>query len=151
MPPRPYTASTTNLNTESPKPGICCPTNEISVAKAATASVTRFVVLWSWLHSGLTSSVIAAVHANTWLSAVDIVAAKIEAKISPPRNGLSCSIANNGNPVSAPSVPSSGSKTRHARPMRNISAMKGVCQTKNHTMACLRSLSSLSVMTRETT
>ena len=35
--------------------------------------------------------------------------------------------------------------------MMNIRAMKGVCQTKNQMAASLRSLSSLSVMTLETT
>ena len=38
---------------------------EIAVAKAATTNVTFLVVLWSSLHSGLRSSVIAAVQAST--------------------------------------------------------------------------------------
>ena len=42
-PPRPYTAKTTNWNTESP-PGTYKPPIEIKVAKDATAIVTCFVV-----------------------------------------------------------------------------------------------------------
>ena len=49
-------------NTESP-PGTYNPPIEIKVANAATAIVTFLVVLWSWFHSGLISSVIAAVQA----------------------------------------------------------------------------------------
>ena len=44
IPPRPYTAITTNENTESP-PGTNSPPREIAVAKAATLSVTIFVFL----------------------------------------------------------------------------------------------------------
>ncbi len=80
-----------------------------------------------------------------------MVAAKIDARINPPRKGFNCSIASFGNPVSAPDVPSSGSKTLQARPMRNMMAMNGVCQTKNQTIASFRALSSFNVITRDTT
>ena len=116
----------------------------------AITKVTFLVVLWSWLHSGRMSSVTAAVHASTWLSAVDIVAAKMEAKMSPAQKGPSTSMARVGSPSSA-SKPSCVNTTRLAHPMTNMRAMNGVCQTKNHTIACLRSLSDPSVITRETT
>ena len=35
--------------------------------------------------------------------------------------------------------------------MRNIKTMNGVCQTKNQTIACLRSESSFKVITLDTT
>ena len=123
----------------------------MTVTKTATTMVTSFVVLCSCDHSGLTSSVMAAVHASTWLSAVDMVAAKMDARMTPARNGLSTSIANNGNPSWAWEASRSRKIARHASPMMNMRAMNGVCQTKNQMAASLRSLSSLRVITRETT
>ena len=44
--PKPYTASTTKANTESP-PGTYNPKIEIDVANAATIRVTNLAFLWS--------------------------------------------------------------------------------------------------------
>ena len=65
MPPSPYTANTTKANTESPKPGNCCPTSAMAVTNTAMNIVTSLVVVCSVAHSGFTSSVMAAVQANT--------------------------------------------------------------------------------------
>ena len=92
----------------------------------------------------------AAVQANTWLSAVDIVAAKMDAKIKPTQKGPRVSMAIIGKP-------NSGSKsddvkvTRLASPIMSMSRINGVCQTKNQIMACFLSLSVPSVITLETT
>ena len=110
-----------------------------------------FAFLWSVAHSGNRSSVIAAVQARTCESAVDIVAAKIEARISPTQNGPKTSIANIGSANSGSKLPSSGKITLDANPMRIIKARNGVCHTKNHTQAFLRSSSESSVMILETT
>ena len=92
----------------------------------------------------------AAVQARTWLSAVDIVAANIDARIRPTQNGPSVSIASIGNP-------SSGSKsdpvktTRLAKPMMTIMIRKGVCQAKNQSIAVFLSSSVPRVITLDTT
>ena len=93
---------------------------------------------------------IAAVQAKTWLSAVDIVAANIEAKIIPTPIAGIVSIAIIGNPSSASkSLPVNN--TLLANPIINIKIMKGVCHTKNQIIASFRSLSSPNVITLETT
>ena len=92
----------------------------------------------------------AAVQARTWLSAVDIVAAKMDARIIPmPIAGI-VSIANIGRPSSG-SKSLELNKTRLANPIKVIKIMNGVCQTKNQTMACFRSLSVSRVIILETT
>ena len=79
-----------------------------------------------------------------------MVAAKIDAKITPPRIGLRL-CANLGKPVSASSASISGKIALVARPIKNISAINGVCQTKNQIIACFLSESSFKVITRDTT
>ena len=97
------------------------------------------------------SSVIAAVQARICESAVDIVAAKIDAKINPTKNGLSRVFAASINPFSGSKFSNPSNRTRATNPTSSIRTKNGVCQIKNHQAACFLSLSSPNVITLVTT